>query len=77
MLFHFSNTPLCSKSSRVLVAEYSQSTAFLRRWNGAASPLISTNSHVEEVKREGSHVFVATWTVTLKSNGSLVGPKSC
>jgi hypothetical protein len=41
---------------------------------GAASPSIIP-SHVEEVKREGSHVFVATWTVTLKSNGSLVGPK--
>ena len=32
-------------------------------------------SHVDEIKREGAHVFEATWTVTLKSNGSLVGSK--
>ncbi|MGE3978027.1 MAG: hypothetical protein AB7F94_10615, partial [Nitrospira sp.] len=29
----------------------------------------------EEIKQSGEHLFEATWTVTLKSNGTLVGAK--
>jgi hypothetical protein len=37
--------------------------------------ITSTGTQIEELKREGEVVFEAEWTVTLKSNGALVGPK--